>query len=129
MFLDTAFWLLVATGVLWGFMEQHVFRNGFRDMTYHLFGKISLRYHGTLWALWAIICYQAGYWWFTPAFAVIEDISYFAFHAEDTLDEYDWINFGLGGVRLFRWWIPFVYGIAGALTLLLAMFHYGIIKI
>jgi hypothetical protein len=119
----TNFILLVASAVVWGFQEQHIYRNGYRDTTYHLFGKVSLRYHLPMVTIWGILCTVSGYWWMLPAYMVIEDWSYFRFHPTDSLDPKDWVNFGLGGFRLFGGaWIPTVYLIGFALSA--AAYHF-----
>lgn len=111
--------LLALIAVLWGYVEQHVYRQGYQDKTFHLFGKLSVRYHLPTWGMWAAINYLAGYWWFTPAFAMIEDMSYFFFDPTDELDKDDWINMGLGGVSISGVWIPTMYIIAIAVTVVL----------
>lgn len=118
----TNFILLVASALVWGFTEQHIYRNGYRDKTYHLWGKLSVRYHLTIICQWAILCYALGYWWMLPAYMVIEDWAYFRFHPTDTLDENDWVNFGLGGIRVLGAWLPAVYAIG--LLLSFSIYHF-----
>ena len=118
-FWDLHLHILILLAILWGHREQHIYRNGYADKTYHLFGKLSVRYHFNLWASWLLICYGLGYWYLTPLFAMIEDMAYFAFHPADWLGPEDWINMGLGGFRCFGKWVPSVYIIAVLSTCLL----------
>ena len=118
-FWDLHLHILILLAILWGHREQHIYRHGYKDTTYHLFGKLSVRYHFNLWISWSLICYALGYWYLTPLFAMIEDMAYFAFHPDDTLDSGDWINMGMGGVNILGKWIPFVYVIAVLSTYLL----------
>ena len=101
--------ILAAIAILYGFLEQWIKRNGFSDKGYHIFGKISAHYHIPMLAMWLLTCHLAGAWWAVGAFAVLEDMAYFFFHPEDTLDSGDWVNFSLGGFRLFGRWIPWTY--------------------
>lgn len=127
-FFDLNLYVLAAVAVLYGYIEQHIYSQGYRDYTYHLFGKLSLRYHVPMLAMWACICQLAGHLWFFPAFAVIEDLSYFAFDPTDALDKDDWVNFGLGGLGLFGRWVPTVHLVGIVLSIILGMYHYGVFK-
>ena len=40
---------------------------------------------------------------------LLEDIAYFSFHPDKTLEEDSWVNFGLGGFRIIGKWIPWTY--------------------
>jgi len=120
------FWLLVLLALEWGRREQHIYRNGYKDTTLHVFNKsISVNYHFSLVFSWAAICYAFGYWYMLPAFMVIEDWSYFRFHPTDTLGPEDWVNFGFGGLMLAPdVWLPNVYIVGLGTTAALYLFFH-----
>ena len=100
--------ILALVAVFYGYVEQNVYRHGYRDNGPHIW-KINPRYHLPLVGIWFLTCYLAGLWFLIGAFAVLEDMAYFFFHPEDTLDSGDWVTFGMGGIRLGKFFIPTTY--------------------
>ena len=109
--------LLVLIAVLFGYIEQYTYRNGFATGGPRLFNWLSIPYHVPLGALWLSTCILAGAWWFFPAFCVVQDWAWFRFHPHDTLDPGDWVNAKLGGFYVFRAWIPYTYLIGVGLSI------------
>ena len=107
--------VLAAIAIMYGYIEQNIYRHGNRDNGPHIW-KINPRYHLPLVGIWLGTCYLAGAWWAIGIFCVIEDLSYFAFHPDDTLDEKDWVTFSMGGIRLGKFFIPTTYFIGIGLS-------------
>src|SRR3990167_8822449 len=97
---------LFLLAVLFGYLEQYIYRSGFANKGTLLFGWLTPEYHLPLGIIWFSLCYLAGNWWFFPVFCVVQDASWFAFHP-DTLDRDDWVTAGFGGFKVFGQFIPY----------------------
>lgn len=113
---------LVILAILFGWLEQHIYRNGYSDLGTHWY-LINPRYHLPMFSVWAIICYIADSFWFIGLFAVIEDYFYFIFHPDDNLSKDDWIFKLLGGFSIGdRIVIPYMYLLGILISVLLLIF-------
>ncbi len=101
--------LLMCCAVMYGYIEQLAYRNGFYPPEHSILNKFSLKYHVPMVVFWLLMCYGFGYWWAIGLFAMVEDASYFAFHPTDDLDRKDWVTMNLGGVTVFGQFIPYTY--------------------
>ena len=117
--MTTLDWVILCTlASLYGWIEQHIYRHGYEDTGWHIFGKINPRYHLPLVAFWLGICYLTGAWWFIGAFAVIEDWWFFRFHQDKKLQRSSWVTFGMGGIGWDGvFFIPTTYFIGVGLTI------------
>ena len=121
--------LLFVCAVLYGYIEQLVYRNGFMPPEHTLFGKFSLKYHVPMVVFWFAICYGLGYWWAIGLFAMLEDFSYFFFHPGDTLDREDWVSMGWGGFHIGDQFIPYTYLVLIGLSAILVLFDVFVLNL
>jgi hypothetical protein len=115
--------ILIVVAVFFGWAEQFAMRRGFKSWVkpfeYFKLGGLSFPYHFVLGAIWLGTCIVLGNWQFFPAFCVCQDWGWFRFHPA-TLNEYNWVNLGLGGIRMDRqWWLPYSYILGVGVSILL----------
>jgi hypothetical protein len=108
--------ILIGIAGLIGYVEQHVYRNNYRDYGWHFLGFFSPRYHLPNFISWMLVCSLADYTWFIGIFAVIEDFCYFLFHPTDTLEKDDWICRMMGSFSVLGLRIPNAYLLGGAFS-------------
>ena len=113
-------WVLFA--IVYGILEARVYQGGFKTRGEKLLGFFST-YHSLMFLTFLIAMREN--WFYLPIMFVVEDISYFIAHSEQSLNKDSWVNFGLGGTRLFGQWIPLSYMVG----VLLSVVTYFIAKI
>jgi len=99
----------IAVAIIYGQVEKHIYNSGYVDTSEHLGNTFSYYYHLPMLVVLLLIMWRLNILWFTPAFMLIEDISFFTKNKKKKLDETSWINFKMGGVRVLNQWIPFTY--------------------
>ena len=115
------FILLMLWSIQYGLLEQWIKRQGFRTRSKKILKYFSI-YHLMLLGLFFMTIGIAGFKGnikYLPLMILVEDISYFSFHPDQTLEEDSWVNFGLGGFRIIGKWIPWTYIILVGLFVLI----------
>lgn len=97
-------WLLFA--VTYGIMEARIYTGGFKTRGDRLLGFFS-KYHILMFLIFLIAMREN--WYLLPIMFVVEDLTYFIAHPRQYLNKNSWVNFGLGGCRIFGQWIPVSY--------------------
>jgi hypothetical protein len=116
--------ILILIAVFFGWAEQFAMQRGFQPwnikwLCWFKVKGIIVPYHILLVAVESAVCIAFGEWQFIPAFCVCQDWGWFRFHPA-TLNEYNWVNLGLGGIRMDRqWWLPYSYILGVGLSILL----------
>jgi len=103
---------IVLFSIAYGWVEQRVNKLGFRAKL-SIFDHFGLYHVGVL-MLFIIVSYPE--LWVIPGMILLEDIMFFVFYKGKKLDEDSWVNWNLGGFRIFGQWIPTFYILLFLLT-------------
>ena len=103
------FVLLLVLAILAGHIEYIIYRDGFRSTGRRWFGLFTTSYHIPTILFWWLMCTGLGYWWAIGIFAMVQDMSWYAFNPLDRIDPSDWISRKFGGFRLANFYIPYAY--------------------
>jgi len=91
--------------IVYGWVEMRIYQRGFRTQR-TIFNHFGI-YHVGMLALFILAAYPLVK--LLPLMIMIEDAAFFYFHPDKELTKKSWVNWKLGGFKLWGQWIPTIY--------------------